>query len=176
MKLGRMAAVGAMSAIVAGALVAPAAAETTVIDASLATALSMTTAPAANVSGWNLAATGANSTSGGSLAVNANVPYTVTMSAQKTTLTEYVTATSAYEATAPKSLGSPLTVTPTSTGGTGVAAAATSATGGVVVTGIGGGTDSFTLSLSQPTTIADDPLTTGRTYHNVLTYTLASTL
>lgn len=166
--------------VVSLALAVPAGAETQTIDASLSGALSMTTAPNSTVSGWTLASTGANTTSGGSMIVNANQPYTVNVTADKSRLTEYVTSTSSYVGTSPKALTTALTVTPVRTSGTapvpGVASTAVIGTSTLLATGTGLGTDEYSLTLSQPTLITDPGLTTGRTYHIVLTYTAASTL
>lgn len=162
------------------AAAAPAQANTQVIDATITSTLSMDTKPTAAISGWSLASTGANTTSGGSIGINANQAYTVTVTADKTRMTEYVTATSSYVATTPKSLASPLSVVTARTGGTaatpGVAATAVVGTSTTLATGTGLGTDTYSVTLSQPTTIADPALPSGRTYHIVLTYTAASTL
>src|ERR1043166_8684856 len=88
----------------------PASAAPQVIDANVASAISMTTSPTASISGWNLASTGANTTSGGSIAVNSNQPYTVTVTADKSKMTEYITASSAYVSSSPKSLTTALSV------------------------------------------------------------------
>jgi hypothetical protein len=162
------------------ALVVPAHASTQTIDASLSSALSMTTSPTATISSWTLASSGANTTSGGSMALSSNQPYTVSVSADKTRLTEYVTATSSYVASSPKALTSPLVITPTRTGGTAptaaTASAATLGTSTLLVTGTGLGTDTFDLSLGQTTAITDSTLPSGETYHIVLTYTASSSL
>lgn len=159
---------------------APAGASTQVIDATLSSSLSMTTEPSATVSGWSLAATGANTTSGGSMVINSNQPYTVTVTADKTRMTEYVTASSAYVSSSPKTLTTAMTVSASRSGGTatvaGVGAAAVIGTSTALATGTGLGTDEYGITLSQPTLITDSALPSGRTYHIVLTYTLQSTL
>lgn len=159
-------------------IVAPVWAETQTIDATLGSSVSMTTAPTATVSGWALAGSGANTRSGGSMTISSNAPYTVTVVADKAKMTEYVTATALYVATAPKTLTNSLSVIPTLTSGTGVpvASLAVGTTAGTLATGSGLGTDSYSLTLSQTTVIGDAALPSGRTYHIVLTYTASSTL
>lgn len=169
---------GAVFAAAVGALAAPhAKAETQTIDATLGSSVSMTTAPS-NVASWALAASGTNTKSGGSLAVSANSSYTVSVVAEKATLSEWDGA--AY-VTGGKSLASALTVSATRTGGTApVAATSTSVAvatvAGTLVTGSGGGTDEFSVSLSQPTLSTDKPLSGTNTYHNKLTYTASAAL
>lgn len=163
-------------AIMAG----PAGASTQTIDATLSNTVSMTTTPDATVSGWNLASSGANQTSGGTMTVNANSAYTVTVTGDKTRMTEYITASSAYETTSPKTLTTALSVVGARTGGTapvaGTAATAVVGTSSTFATGTGGGTDTYSVTLSQPTVITDEALAAGRTYHIVLTYTASSAL
>ena len=170
--------VSALVALASLAFVVPAHASTQTIDASLSSALSMTTAPTATIPSWTLASSGANTTSGGSLAMNANEPYTVSVTADKTRMTEYTG--SAYVASSPKTLTSPLVVTPVRTGGTAPLAATVSAatlgTSSLLVVGTGLGTDLFDLTLAQTTAITDSALPGGETYHIVLTYTASSTL
>lgn len=169
---------GMVAAVIAVAL--PARAADQVVDANLASVLQMTTSPTASVSGWNLAGTGGNTTSGGSIGVNANQPWTISVTADKTKMTEYVTASAAYVSPSPKSLTTGLSIQPTRTGGTavvpGVGATATTGSSTLLATGTGLGTDDFNITLSQPTLIVDPALVAGRTYHIVLTYTLSSTL
>jgi len=157
----------------------PAGAAPQTVDATIGSTLSMTASPTSSVSGWVLAATGANSTSGGSVTTNTNQPYILSVTGDKATMTEYITASSAY-AGSPKSLTSPITVTATRTGGTAVAAGAGAAavvgTSSTLGTGTGLGTDSYSISLGQPTAITDAALASGRTYHILLTYVLSSTL
>ncbi|HEX2240742.1 MAG TPA: hypothetical protein VHJ82_06340 [Actinomycetota bacterium] len=167
----------ALIGVAFAALFSPAKAATQVIDATLAPGVSMTAVPTPNIS-WALAMSGANTTSGGSMTVSANTPYTVTMSAEKDFLTQhngtgYVSGGS--------QLSSPLTVTAARTGGTAVVPGVglvlpASTIGGPIGTGTGLGTDTFSLTLSQPTVITDKALPTGHTYHNVLTYTASATL
>lgn len=172
--LAGMAIAAAVLAIAIPALGAP-----QTVDATVGSTLSMTTSPSSSVSGWVLASTGANTTSGGSLAINSNQPYIVSATGDKGSMTEYVTASSDY-ASSPKALTSPITVTATRTGGTapvaGAGASAVIGTSSTLATGLGLGTDSYDITLSQPTSIADPALPAGRTYHIVLTYTLSSTL
>lgn len=171
-----------MRIVVAGALAAlcvlvaaPSGAATQTIDAVLGNAVSMSTSPTSSISGWSLASTGANTTSGGSVGVTANVPYTVTVSADKSRMTEYITASSTY-VTGGSTLTSPLAIVPTLTSGAGVPVASLSVgtSAGTLATGTGLTTDVFSLTLSQPTVISDVPLAAGRTYHVVLTYTAAA--
>ena len=158
----------------------PAGAAPQVVDASVTSAISMTTSPSATVSGWALASTGANTTSGGQIGVNSNQPYTVTVTADKTRLTEYVTASSAYVSSSPKALTTALSVIAARSAGTaivpGIAATAVVGTSTALATGTGLGTDTYDVTLSQPTLITDSTLASGRTYHIELTYTLSSLL
>jgi hypothetical protein len=129
------------------------------------------------VSGWTLATSGANTTSGGSMTISSNAPYTATVTADKAALSEY--ASGAYVVSG-KTLSSPLSVVPSRTGGTalvpGVATPAVVGTSTLLGTGTGLGTDTYSLTLSQPTLISDSALPAGSTYHIVLTYTASSTL
>ncbi|MFN2524699.1 MAG: hypothetical protein ABR505_00305 [Actinomycetota bacterium] len=171
-KVSLVALIGALAA-----LLSPAKAATQVIDATLAPGVAMTAVPTPNIT-WALAMAGANTTSGGSMTVSANTPYTVTMSAEKDFLTQhngsgYVSGGSA--------LSAPLTVTAQRTGGTalipGVGLVLPASTlGGPIGGGTGGGTDQYSITLSQPTVITDKPLPEGHTYHNVLTYTASATI
>jgi hypothetical protein len=158
----------------------PARAAPQIVDASIGSSLSMTTSPNSSVSGWVLASTGANTASGGSMGINSNQPYTVAVTGDKATMTEYVTASSSYVSSSPKALGQPISVIAVRTGGTttsvGVGATAVVGTSPTVATGAGLGTDTYSVTLSQPTSIVDPALPSGRTYHIVLTYTLSSTL
>lgn len=156
----------------------PAGAATQTIDATISSTVSMTTAPTASISGWNLSATGANTTSGGTMQIQSNVAYTVTVVADKAKLTEYITATGAYQTTSPKSLTNPLSIVPTLSSGAGVpvASLAVGTTPATIATGTGLTTDSYALTLSQTTAITDAPLAAGRTYHMVLTYTASATV
>jgi hypothetical protein len=171
---------GVVLAVGALAFASPAGAAPQTIDANLGSTLSMTTSPTASVSGWNLASTGANTTSGGSIGVNSNQPYTIAVTADKAKLTEYVTGTSSYVASSPKALTTALSVLAVRSGGTalvpGVAATAVIGTSSSLAVGTGLGTDTYDLTLSQPTLITDAALPSGETYHIVLTYTLSSTL
>jgi len=175
-KLLAPAALALMLAILAG----PAGASTQTIDATLSNTVSMTTTPDSAVSGWSLASTGSNQTSGGTMTVNANSAYTVTVTADKSAMTEYITASSAYETTSPKTLSTALSVIGARTGGTapvaGTAATAVIGTSTTFATGLGSGTDDYSVTLSQPTVITDKALAAGRTYHIQLTYTASSAL
>lgn len=158
----------------------PAGAAPQVIDANLGSTLSMTTSPTASVSGWALASTGANTASGGQVGIESNQPYTVTVTADKSRMTEYVTASSAYVTSGPRALSNAISVIALRSAGTavtpGVGATAVIGTSTTLLTGTGLGTDTYDITLSQPTLITDPALPSGRTYHIELTYTLSSTL
>ncbi|MFN2641047.1 MAG: hypothetical protein ABR548_04015 [Actinomycetota bacterium] len=138
--------------------------------------VSMTTARSATISGWTLVPSGANTRAAGSIGITATGPYLVTVSADRSRMTEYVTASAAY-ATTPKTLGAALSVLTTTTSGLGIATSSvsvgTSAT--TIATGVTG-TDAYSVSLSQPTAITDRALASGRTYHIALTYTASTTV
>src|SRR5258708_2600451 len=104
----KMLAIGIVALAVA-AMAIPASASTQTIDATLGSTLAMTATPSSTVS-WGLASSGANTTSGGSLTVNSNQPYTATVTADKTKMTEWITASSAYVASSPKALTTALSV------------------------------------------------------------------
>lgn len=168
-------------------LVAPAnAASTQVVNASLGSSVTMTAnVPDVTTSApWTLASTGANTRAGGSVTVNSNAPYTLTVSSDKASLTAWDTSLNSgaggYVASSPKSLTAPLTVSGTRSSGTavvpGVAAAAVTGVSTLLATGTGLGTDVYDVSFSQPTLITDSALPTGHYYHAVLTYTASSTL
>lgn len=178
MKMKRMVALGALIAVMGILVVAGvASAAVQVIDGTLSASISMTTSPSPTVA-WVFAPSGANSASGGTVGVTANTPYILTVAADKTRLTEYITASSAYETTSPKTLFSPLSVLAAWASGSGVSsgtiAAGTTAT--TIAAGAGLTVDTYSITLSQPTTIADPPLAAGRTYHIVLTYTASAPL
>lgn len=139
--------------------------------------VTMTSDPSPSVSGWTLASTGANTTSGGSMTISSTAPYTVTLTADRNFLSEWDGA--AY-VSGGKALTTPLTVTTVRTGGTAAvpgvgAAVVASTTAGTLATGTGlaitGATDIYSITLSQPTLIIDPALVTGHSYHIVLTYT-----
>lgn len=156
---------------------APAFGETQVVDATLPLAISMTGDPTALSNGWVLETSGPSNHSGGSMTIQANVPYSVTLVSDKATLSEW---DGTGYVSGGKALALPLSVSATKTGGGPLAVGLTSTATlvpGVLATNIAGGaTDSYDLMLTQTTTIADSPLTVGNTYHSVLTYTAASTL
>ncbi len=173
----RKVSVVALIGVAFAALFSPAKAATQVIDATLAPGVSMTAVPTPNIS-WALAMSGPNTTSGGNMTVSANTPYTVTMSAEKNFLSQH--NGTAY-VSGGKQLSGPLTVIAERTGGTsavpGVGLVLPASTvGGPIGTGTGLGSDTFSITLSQPTVITDQPLPTGHTYHNVLTYTASATI
>jgi hypothetical protein len=163
-----------------GAMALPAGAATQTIDATLGGTLSMTASPSTSVSGWSLASSGANTTSGGSMTINSNQPYTVGVTADKTKMTEYVTATTSYVASSPKTLAAAPQIIGARSAGTavvaGVGATAVVGTSTLLATGTGLGTDTYDITLSQTTAITDTALPSGETYHIVLTYTASSTL
>lgn len=162
------------------ALVVPAGAgaATQTIDATLGSSVSMTTSPTASISGWALSATGANTVSGGSMTIQANTPYTVTVAGDQAKMTEYITGTSSYVTPSPKQLTAALSVIPTLSSGAGVpvASLAVGTVAAPLAAGTGLTTDSYALTLSQTTAITDSPLAAGRTYHIVLTYTASAVL
>lgn len=142
--------------------------------------ISVTTAPNSAISGWALASTGTNTVSGGSIAVASTGPYTVAVTADVTRMSEW--NGTAY-VTGGAKLTTALSVIPTRTGGNAtVPATGTTAvigTSSALVTGTGslsGVSDSFSITLSQPTSMADAALRPGRSYHIVLTYTTSATI
>jgi hypothetical protein len=158
----------------------PAAANPQTVTGNVATSLSMdTTSLTTTISNWALAAYGSNTTSGGSMTITSNVPYTVNVTSDKTVMSEYNTASSTYVASG-KTLTSPLSVTAARSGGDavvpGVGATAASNGSTLLATGTGLGSDTYATTLSQPTVIKDPRLGTNRTYRMVLTYTVSSTL
>lgn len=172
--------------LLAAALVAPAGAATQIIDATLSGAVAMTTSPTATVNNWALAI-GANSKSAGNMTIQASVPYVVTVTAEKATLTEWNPAANGGAGgyvTGGKTLTTPMVITPSATGGTvplvgsGVSVLTPSVGTGSsnLVTGIGGTTDTYSLSLGQTVLVSDSPTTGSNTYHNVLTYTASAAL
>jgi len=164
-------------ALLIGAVAIPAGASTQTIDATLGSTLAMTATPSSSVS-WTLASSGANTTSGGSMTLNSNQPYIVSVTADKSKMTEY--ASGAYVASSPKTLTTALTVQSVRSAGTavvaGVGSNAVVGTSTLAATGTGLGTDTYDVTLSQPTLISDPALPPGETYHIVLTYTASSTL
>jgi hypothetical protein len=168
--------VSGIMALAIGAMALPASASTQTIDATLGSTLSMTATPSSTVS-WSLASSGSNTTSGGTLTANSNQPYIAAVTADKTKMTEWVSG--AYVSSSPKTLATALSILSSRSSGTaavpGVGATAVVGTSTTLATGTGLGTDSYDITLSQPTLITDSALSTG-TYHIVLTYTLSSTL
>jgi len=164
-----------ITALLIGAFAIPASASTQTIDATLGSSLSMTATPTASVS-WSLASSGANTTSGGSMTINSNVAYTVNVTADKSTMTEYTSG--AYVSSSPKTLTTALTVQSVRSAGTaavpGVGSNAVIGTSTLAATGTGLGTDTYDETLSQPTLITDPALPAGHTYHIVLTYTASA--
>jgi hypothetical protein len=110
------------------------------------------------------------------MTVSANSPYTVTVTADKTRMSEWDGTD--YVASG-KTLTSPLVIDAARSGGTAPTAATTSAatigTSSALAVGTGLGTDIFDVTLSQTTAVTDSALA-DNTYHIVLTYTASSTL
>ena len=138
--------------------------------------------PTGSISSWNLASTGSNTISGGTISVSALLSaYTVTVTADKTRMTEYNAG--AYVAGG-KTLTAPLNVIAVLTNphcvvpGTGATAIIGTST--TLATGVGlaltGCTDTYNITLSQLTSITDPALTPGHNYHIVLTYTVSGGL
>lgn len=161
-------AVLAAAAATAALLAVPATAETTVVTAAVGSSVSISTPPSAAVNFGTLAL-GANNASGGTIAVSANTAYTVTVVADKASLTSW--DGSAYGTDA---LTTPLAVTPTLGSGAPVVTpvAAVGTTPQTVMTGTGLTSDSATLSLAQTVLATDKP----GNYRSVLTYTAAPAL
>lgn len=159
----------ALAAAAAAALLAiPAGAETTVVTATVGSSVSISTPPSAAVSFGTLAL-GANTAGGGTVAVSANTPYTVTVAADKATLTSW--NGTAYGTDA---LATPLALVPTLVGGAGVVTpvAAIGTTPQTVMSGAGLTGDSASLQLAQTVLATDKP----GAYRTVLTYTAAPAL
>jgi hypothetical protein len=161
-------ATAALATVTAALLAAPAAADTSTVTATVSSSVSISTAPSGSV-GFGTLAPGLNTVSGGTLAVTANTAYTVTVAADKATMT--VWDGTAYGTDA---LGTALALVPTISGGapvvTSIAAIGTLAQ--TLMTGVGGTTDSASLSLEQTLLSTDKP----GSYRTVLTYTAAPTL
>ena len=138
--------------------------------------------PTATISSWNLASTGANSISGGTLTVSALFSaYTVTVTADKTRMTEY--SGSAYVSggktlTAPLNVAAVISTPHCLVPGTGATAIIGTST--TLATGVGlaltGCSDAYAITLSQATSISDPALPAGHKYHIVLTYTVSGGL
>ncbi|MGZ4214003.1 MAG: hypothetical protein ACXVQV_12300 [Actinomycetota bacterium] len=152
-----------------------------VVLASPGFAVSMS-GPTGTVSGWTLASTGTNTISGGTLTVSALLsPYTVTVTADKTRMSEY--SGGGYVSNG-KTLSDPLNVTATLSTPhclvPGVGATAIIGTSSTLATGTGlaitGCSDTYTITLSQATSVADPALVPGHTYHISLTYTVSGGL
>ena len=167
--------VAAIAAALTAAAV-PAGAADQIVTASVDSVISMSTPPSATVSFGTLT-TGAHTASGGSVGISANVPYLVTVSADKTAMSEYDTVGTAYVASG-KTLASPLSIIPVRSGGTalvpGIATPAIIGVSTLLATATGLGTDTYDLTLSQPTGLTDRTLAVGHTYRIVLTYTASA--
>lgn len=155
-------------AVTVAVLAAPAGAETTVVTASLGSSVSISTPPSAAVNMGALSL-GANTASGGSIAVSANTAYTVTVAADNATMKSWNGSTYGADA-----LTTPLTLTPTLAGGVPVVSpvAAVGTTPATFMTGTGLTSDSATIQLAQTVLAGDKP----GTYRTVLTYTAAPSL
>ncbi len=159
------------------AIALPAGAEEQVVDATLESSVSMTTSPTATVSGWALSPSATNTASGGTMTISANSSYSVTVTPDVNAMSEH---DGTGYVTSGKTLSAALNIIASYTGGTapvpGLGATAITGTSTALATGTGGGTDDYDITLSQATTVADEALPTGRTYHIELTYTASSTL
>ena len=138
------------------------------VTASVTGVLTMT-APG-DIAFGSLSLTGAN-TQTGTLGVTSNVPYTVTLSSDTDKLT--VHDGTAYTT---QKLISDLAISPAATAGVGVGVAttstATATAAQTVATSLGLSDDSYTVTYSQPATIADEP----GDYQMNLTYTATEVL
>lgn len=171
MRTARTIAAGILAAstlsVFAGAAAAQDAADTTVTG-TIAESISISSAPATAVN-MTLASTGANTASGGTIEVTANADYTLTVQGDKNAMTSW--DGSVYDDIT--TLGSSMTVTPVLDSGVGVPVAAIVSTAEeIIATSVGLTTDTYSLTLAQPTTVADAP----GTYRIVLTYTASPTL
>lgn len=157
-------AVAAMIALVA----LPATGATQVVTAAVGSSVSISTPPSAAVNFGTLAI-GANTVAGGTLAVTSNTAYTVTVAADKASMTEW--DGDAYGSGA---LTTPLVLTPTLASGVPVVTplAAVGTTPQTIMVGTGLTSDSATLQLAQTLLASDAP----GTYRTVLTYTAAPAL
>lgn len=149
-------------------LAAPLGAQTQEITGIIGDSTSITTPPTAAVSFGNFAV-GLNSVAGGSITVQSNVAYGVTVAADRAAMTEW--DGNAYGDNA---LGTALTIVPTIAGGSPVpiASLGVGTSAATLFTGLGLTTDSVSLALHQTVLVADAP----GTYRTVLTYTAAPTL
>lgn len=170
-------------ALAGGLAAAPGALAVQEVNATIGSSVSMTSAATDILAAdpWVLLGTGANTRSGGSVTVSANSAYALTVVADKATMTEYNVATASYQATSAKSLTTPLSVVAVRSAGSalvpGVGVAAVTGTIATpLATGTGLGTDTYALTLSQPTLVTDAPLAAGKTYRTVLTYTASAAL
>lgn len=157
-----------LGATAVAALAVPVAAETTVVTAVVGSSVSISTPPSAAVNLGNLAV-GANTAAAGTLAVTSNTAYTVTVAADKATMTEW--DGNAYGSEA---LTTPLVLTPTPAGGVAVVTplAAVTTVPQTIMAGTGLTADSATLELAQTLLVSDAP----GSYRTVLTYTAAPAL
>jgi len=145
-------------------------------------AAALTGPTGATVSGWSLSSSGTNTISGGSMTVSSLLSsYTVTVQADKAKMSEY--SSGAYVGGG-KTLSASLHVITARTGGAGVLCngSGTNATVGTSATTVASGpgglacSDIYSVTLSQATSIGDNALAPGHTYHIVLTYTLSGGL
>lgn len=142
---------------------------TQTLDGVIGSTVSMT-GPSSAVN-FGTFAIGANTAAGGTMAITANVPYTLTVTAEKATMTEY--SGGAYVARSPKTLAAPTVVTVTSSdiGATPLGAVSSALTALPLATGLAGA-HTYTLSLAQAISVTDAPAA----YHNLLSYTAAPTV
>jgi hypothetical protein len=170
----RIKAVGGALALAgfAAATALPASADTAqqIVVAQLLGTVSISTAPTATVDFGSLAPVGPNTTSGGSIGVTSNVPYTLMVQSNKAKMTKYVAGVYTDAVT----LTAALAVVPVLSSGTGVPvpSLAIGTTAAPIGAGILPGTDVYALTLSQTTSLTD----TQTSYREVLTYTASAVL
>lgn len=161
------AALAALTALVVASAGGADTTSTQAITASVTSSITMTTTPTVTIPSWNLAVSGANTLSGGQIVVASNVPYKVTVQSDVAKMTQWTG--SAYVTPSPKVLTSALSVLTALASGSGVpiASLAVGSTAASIATGAGLTTDTYDVTVSQPTVLTDAP----GTYHIVLTYT-----
>jgi hypothetical protein len=169
-----------MGRIATGVLLALGLTAIVVAAAPAGATVTLDASQAGDVTNWALSPTGANSRAAGSLTVTATGPYTLSVTFDHTRMTEWNTGAQAYVAGG-RALGAPLTVLVARAGGTAalptVTTGAVSGSSSLLATGPGLGSDTYAVSLAQPTALTDPALpSTGRSYHMVLTFTAASSL
>ncbi|HEX9681973.1 MAG TPA: hypothetical protein VGA13_02740 [Acidimicrobiales bacterium] len=166
--LGAFLAVGALAASIG---IQPATADTAtqVVQGSLLGTVTISTDPTATAD-FGSFSIGVNQVSGGQIAVDANVAYTLKVDALKDNMTKY-TASTYDDGTTLATQALLLTALDSGTA-TPVASVTVSTTEVTIATGLGLTTDTFDLTHSQTVLIGDEPTT----YRNDLTYTAASVI